>query len=66
MAAFDDVCCVVVIPFFKYECALFLIKGGSFDQPFLQHLGIRGWVEGGSILHIYILYCKKSDFAVWE
>lgn len=50
-AAFEEVCCVVIVlSFFTYGYALYLIKGGSFDQPFPQCLGIRNWDEGGSIL----------------
>lgn len=64
MTAFDEVYCFVVVSFFKYECAVFLIKGGSFDQPFLQCLGIRNWDEGGRILQIFVRYRKKSDFVL--
>lgn len=53
---------MVFTTFFNYECALFLKKkkGGSFDQPLLQCLGIRYWDEAGRILQIPVLYQKKS------
>lgn len=38
----------------------FFWKGGSFDQPFLQRVGIGGWDEPCGILQILTLYYKSG------